>query len=91
MTSMASIQPLPLSDRRPLTGVDLPRPALVGEAVRDPKRSLAELRYLARTKSSQFTFGRDIIVPFTFPTMACFLNISMARRVAESSIADCGI
>jgi hypothetical protein len=33
---MASIQPLPLSDRRPLTGVDLPRPALVGEAVRDP-------------------------------------------------------
>ena len=37
MTSMASIQPLPLSDRRPLTGVDLPRPALVGEAVRDPK------------------------------------------------------
>ena len=57
MTSMASIQPLPLSDRRPLTGVDLPRPALVGEAVRDPKRSLAELRHLARTKSSQFTFG----------------------------------
>jgi hypothetical protein len=33
---MASIPPLPLSDRRPLTGVDLPRPALVGEAVRDP-------------------------------------------------------
>jgi hypothetical protein len=46
---------------------------------------------LARTKSSQFTFGRDIIVPFTFPTMACFLNISMARRVAGSSIADSGI
>ena len=32
---MASIQPLPLSDRRPLTGVDLPRPPLVGEAVRE--------------------------------------------------------
>ena len=44
-----------------------------------------------RTKSSQFTFGGDIIVPFTFPTMACFLNISMARRVAGRSIADSGI
>jgi hypothetical protein len=44
MTSMASIQPLPLSDRRPLTGVDLPRPALVGEAVRDPKRSFDIVR-----------------------------------------------
>ena len=59
---------------------------------RHPKPStLAELRHLARTKSSQFTFGGDIIVPFTFQTMACFLNISMARRVAGSSIADSGI
>jgi hypothetical protein len=57
----------------------------------DPKRSLADLRHLARTKSSQFTFGGDIIVPFTFPTLACFLGISMALRVAESSIADSGI
>jgi hypothetical protein len=53
--------------------------------------NLTELRHLARTNSSQFTFGGDIIVPFTFQTMACFLNISMARRVAGSSIADSGI
>lgn len=35
---MASIQPLPLIGVR-LRGVDLPRPALVGEAVRDPQRN----------------------------------------------------
>jgi len=36
MTSMISIKPLPQADRRPLSGVNLPRQPIVVEAEIDP-------------------------------------------------------
>jgi hypothetical protein len=38
---MVSIQPLPFADRRPLLGVNLPRPPLASGADFDPERTLA--------------------------------------------------